>query len=192
MKTVSLDRQGNVTGMTVEQVVEMNRDFAQHDAVRKIERWSIREFMREQSVAGFLKGKVLDYGCGEQPYKGLVNGEYIPYSPCNDTPQSLTLLYDKCDAVMCNQVTQYVDNVPVMLARLHNLLKPEGHLVLTFATNWDEVETGDLHRFTARGMEIMLHNAEFDLLVRARRAEVTHGLFKFPLGYGMVCRRRKD
>jgi SAM-dependent methyltransferase len=168
----------------------MNRDFASYDAVRKIERWSIREFMREQSAAGYLKGKVLDYGCGKQPYKGLVDGEYIPYSPCTDTTQSLALLYSKCDAVICNQVTQYVQDVPVMLKHFRNLLRPEGKLVLTFATNWDEVEQGDLHRFTARGMELMLNASEFNVLVRVRRAEVTHGLFRFPLGYGMVCKRR--
>ena len=187
MRTVSLDRQSNVMGLTVDQVMEMNRDFAQYDAVRKVERWSIREFMREN--AGLLTGRVLDFGAGEQPYKSLVTGEYVPYSPDKDTTQTLTLLQGSVDVVMCNQVTQYVQNLAAMLNRFRLLLKPCGYVVATFATNWDEVEDTDLHRHTSVGMRKLMFANGFDVLRCERRAEVTHGAFKFPLGYGIVARK---
>ena len=192
MNTVTLRENGDLLGMTPSQIAEMYMDFAQYDAVRRIERWSIREFMRECHDNNYFRGKTLDYGCGEQPYSRYVAGEYIPYYPAKDTLQTLALLNGRVDTIMCNQVTQYVPNVPGMLARFYKLLKPRGHVVITFATNWDEVEPEDLHRFTARGMESMLASAGFELIVSVRRAEVAHGLFKFPLGHGMVARRRPE
>ena len=190
MDTVALHNDGLITGMTPQQVHDMNRDFAQYDVVRRVERWSIREFMREN--VRFLRGRVLDFGAGSQPYRSLVGGEYLPYSPDSDTTQTLMMLDGRCDAVICNQVTQYVPDVPAMLARFRMLLKLHGYVVMTFATNWDEVEPEDLHRFTAYGMKAMLANANFELIVSERRAEVTHGMFKFPLGHGMVARRRPE
>src|SRR5665213_2964915 len=163
--------------MTSEQLEEMHRDFARYDVVRRVERWSIREFMREN--AWMLTGHVLDYGAGDQPYKDLVvnnnTGKYIPYSPNKDTTQTSTMLQGSVDAVMCNQVTQYVQNLTHMLNRFRLLLKPHGYVVMTFATNWDEVEDTDLHRHTAAGMKKLMFANGFDVLKCERRAEVTYG-----------------
>ncbi len=184
MNTVTLDREGSIAGMNAAQQAEMHRDFAQYDAVRRIERWSIREFMREN--AALLTGRVLDYGCGDMPYKDLVRGEYVPYEPTDKHPRMAQVSFD---AIMCNQVSQYVNRFDKTLREMYHSLKHEGHLVMTFATNWDEVEDTDLFRYTNVGMSMLLELAGFYVVKCERRAQVTHGLFKFPLGYGVVARK---
>jgi trans-aconitate methyltransferase len=82
---------------------------------------------------------------------------------------------------------QYISDVPHTLHVFAELLRPNGALVMTFPTNWDEVEETDLHRFTANGMRLMLIEAGFSVVKMERRAQVQIGNFRFPLGYGCVA-----
>jgi SAM-dependent methyltransferase len=97
-------------------------------------------------------------------------------------------LEQKWQTILCTQVVQYVEDVPALLASCARALAPGGHLVMTYPTNWDEVEAGDLHRFTKAGMERLLATAGFHVVVHERRAAVEVGDFRFPLGYGVVAR----
>jgi SAM-dependent methyltransferase len=152
------------------------------DPIRQVERASIRAFMEKHAAC--LTGRVLDFGAGQQPYRDLVSGDYIPY----EKGGHLTGGY--VDAVMCNQVLQYVDRpLDILRHGIYSALKPGGHLLLTYPTNWDEVEPTDLWRWTRAGMEQLLRQAGFAILIHERRAEVVLGNFKFPLGYGAVCTR---
>lgn len=185
MDTVTLHAAGNVTGMTPEQLQEMHADFSAYDIVRRVERWSIREFMREN--AGVLKGRVLDFGAGLAPYRGLLAcSEYVPWSPGGNTYQ-LCPSHGLYDGVLCTQVVQYVPDPRTTLMNLAELLRPGGRLVLTFPTNWDEVEDSDFWRFTSEGMAFLLANAGFKVQNMVRRAQVQMGNFRFPLGYGVVA-----
>lgn len=168
-------------------------------SLREIERASIRAFVQGAADAGYLSGRVLDYGCGKQPYRNIVeagSGEYEGYDyvffPGNvsgenvgDRPQ----LGDWRDAVLCTQVIQYVPDVLSFLkADLRSLIRPKGHLVLTYPTNWPEVEPEDLHRFTKAGMERLLTNAGFNIVVHERREKISYEHNLFALGYGVVAR----
>ncbi len=181
MNTVTLQQDGIIVGMTGVERGEMDRDFREYDIVRRVERWSIREFMRDN--AQYLRGRVLDFGAGTQPYRDLVKGEYVPWSPGQSRPSG------PFDAVMCNQVLQYVSDPRAELVDISRSLRSGGHLVLTFPTNWDEVEDIDMWRFTATGMKYLLRLSGFEVVRMERRAQVTHGLFKLPLGYGCVAER---
>ena len=151
-------------------------------SVRIIERASIRRFVHD--CRDKLLGRVLDFGAGDQPYRNLVDGEYIPHELGNSFPQPESL-----DAILCTQVLQYVSSPQDVLWAFRTWLKPEGHLVLTYATNWDEVEPDDLWRFTKAGMEGLLRQARFEILHHERRAEINLGGFHVPLGYGVLARR---
>ena len=189
MRTVTLDYPYGVdlpSGMTMAQIGEMRSTFATYDMVRQIERWSIRQFMLENS--DLLAGDVLDFGAGDEPYKAMVRGTYTPYKP-EDAPFLTEQRHGAFDAIMCNQVMQYVSHPARALRDLYHALRPHGHLVMTFATNWAEVEVSDLHRHTAAGMRQLLVNAGFTVGKMERRAELAYGHFKFPLGYGIVARK---
>ena len=154
-----------------------------NDAIRQIERASIRAFMLKHS--SLLKGRVLDFGSGDEPYKDLIRGEYVPFEK-----DHANFPGGYFDAAICNQVLQYVaDPTNTLRWALHASLKAGGHLILTYASNWDEVEKEDLWRFTKMGMEKLLREAGFTILEHELRAKVTVGNFSFPLGYGVVCKR---
>lgn len=150
------------------------------DRIRQMELASIRAFMEQNR--GLLKGRVLDFGAGRQPYRDLVDGEYVPV----DKGQGYEGTFD---AIMCNQVLQYVANPKLVLLTFAAALRPGGRLVMTYPTSWDEVEGDDWWRFTKAGMEVYLRVAGFTINVHQRRAEVGIANFTFPLGYGVVCTR---
>jgi SAM-dependent methyltransferase len=160
-----------------------------HHTVRELERDSIREFMTRNRH--LLCGRVLDFGAGKpgtcrepQPYRHLVEGEYVPYDKGDAWPRG------PFDAVMCNQVFQYLEDPVSWAHALLMALKPGGHLVMTYATNWEECEASDLARFTRIGMDRLLKSVNFEILGHERRASINLGGFQFALGYGVVARRR--
>lgn len=150
--------------------------------VRSVERASIREFM--ESHREYLKGRVLDFGAGDQPYRDLVEGDYEPHEKDERFPSGYY------DAVMCNQVLQYVDDpAHVLRWAVRGSLKVGGVALITYPTNWDEVEPSDKWRFTKSGMEQLLKAADLKVLAHELRAVVKVGQFSFPLGYGVVCQK---
>jgi SAM-dependent methyltransferase len=155
--------------------------FVHPDPIRQAEVASILLFM--QRHRHYLKGRVLDFGAGREPYRDLVEGGYVPFEKGD------AWLGGAFDAVMCNQVLQYVDSPEKELLRFAACLKPGGHLVMTYPANWDEVEETDLRRFTQAGMTKLLEDAGFRILTHERRAEVAIAHFKFALGYGVVCQK---
>jgi len=166
----------------------INANMWNNDTIRDLERRSIRSFVAQHKQC--LKGRVLDFGAGTpttcrtpQPYRDLVEGEYVAYDV--DSPS----VWGPWDAILCTQVVQYIPDVPKLLSRFEAQLVAGGYLVMTYPTNWAEVEGSDLWRFTRAGMERLLHDAELEVLHHERRAEVTLGGFAFALGYGVVAKK---
>lgn len=149
---------------------------------------AIRRFMEAHS--GLLTGRVLDFGAGKpgtcrvpQPYRDLVSGEYLPFDKGDEMPAA------PFDAVMANQVLQYLPDPVSQLRSFARDLKPGGHFVATYATNWAEAEQTDLWRITKAGMERALRLIGISVLHHDLMLEIDLNGFKFPLGYGIVGRR---
>ena len=152
--------------------------------IREIENESIKKFMESNSQ--FLKGRVLDFGAGKMPYKDLVNGVYVPF----DKLYSEEFPLDKYDAIMCNQVLQYLLRPDTLLREFANWLKPGGYLVMTYPTCWEEVEGDDIYRFTKNGMELLLAANGFEIIKHERRCYLPFEDFNLSIGYGIVARKR--
>lgn len=149
-----------------------------YDLIRQIERYGILEFMK--SNVHLFVGRVLDFGSGTQPYKHLISGKYTPHEK-GDTIKGMY------DTIICNQVFQYLRDPEQIIESFHTHLTFGGYLVMTYATNWDEVEDDDLTRITKSGMTKMLEAARFNIIRHERRSQVSFNNFKFPLGYGVVA-----
>lgn len=161
-----------------------------------IEKDSIRRFV-ERWAPKYLTGDVLDYGCGRQPYRSVVDevgGSYHPFdrvqfggnvSGGNVGPDPRVGGYD---AILCTQVVQYVPAVQLLptVARWASYLRPGGVLVMTYPTTWPEIRD-DLHRFTRLGMESILGAGGFRVLRHEQRAAVPGLGVELPLGYGVVA-----
>lgn len=178
--TLNIDDEGIVTG---EDQKTLDRLFPDYDRIRQVERMSILRFMEEN--ARFVEGRVLDYGSGTQPYKHLVKGEYFAHEK-NDPPPAPLAPFD---AIMCNQVIQFIPDPPAFFRSLADMLHVGGYLVITWPTNWDEVEADDLWRFTLMGMRKLINDAGFYIHTCTCRAQVRICNFRFPLGYGIVAQK---
>jgi SAM-dependent methyltransferase len=168
------------------------------DELTRIENESILAFLHSVADEGYLRGRVLDYGCGRAPYRRLVEehgGEWFGYDDPK-YPDSMASRYvgdwsqtETYNAILCTQVLQFVPDIPELLRRLHGLLRPDGDLVMTYTTNWPEVNAGDLHRHTRAGMAALLDAAGFSVLRHDRRATIHAHEYEWPFGYGVVAKR---
>ena len=162
--------------------------YAAEDPIRRMERASIRWWMERQRE--YLKGRVLDFGAGKpgtcyqpQPYRDLVDGEYVPIDIGDEYPDG------EFDAILCTQMLNYCGPVSA-LQKLRQSLKVGGHMVITYPSNWTEIEEDDLWRYTRAGMSMLLNRyAPMEIVTHDLRATVHVGNFTFPLGYGVVARK---
>lgn len=155
--------------------------------------------MQRQHIVAFLSdqdftGRVLDFGCSNGPYRGIVeakggvwhgyNRGIYPGGSKEDIGPSEPL-EQTWDVILSSQMTQYVPDVPRLLADFHACSK---RLVLTIATNWPEVEPEDLFRFTRTGMEHLLTHAGWSVVEVRQLGAVPFGEREScALGYGFVC-----
>jgi SAM-dependent methyltransferase len=163
--------------------VALTKDFPEYDLIRQIERYSIREYMRSQAHL-MMTGNILDFGSGTQPYRSLVKGNYWPLEKGEPFPDILF------DVIMCNQVLQYIEDVPSLLCTFYNHIKEGGYLIMTGGTNWPEVEEDDIARHTRSGIKRLLIKAGFDVLrcqVRSELLMLRH--FNFSLGWNVLAQR---
>lgn len=157
------------------------------DPLRVAEQTSIEQFVAKHR--GFLKGRVLDFGAGKpgtcrkpQPYRAFVAGHYIPYDKGDALPDG------DFDAILCTQVLQYLRPREAFLFFRDRLRVRGGVLVMTYATNWPEVEPGDKYRYTKAGMDEALVSSGFSILEHEPRAALVIPPNEFILGYGVVAR----
>jgi hypothetical protein len=143
--------------------------------LRERERQSITDFLQEHSDK--LAGRVLDIGCGKQPYKRLVeeaggtytgyDGKSFPGSVVEKDvgPSWSQITLREYDAVMMTQVWEYMeaDVLQLLLCDLASgiALKPGGWFLATGPTNWPVIEPDDLWRFTTSGVSHLLSRAGF-------------------------------
>ena len=158
-----------------------------------IERASLRAFV--ESCAEHLTGRVLDYGCGRQPYRDVVDaarGEYVPYNRAefngcagsgNAGPNNPLAL--GADTILCTQVIQYIPEPLRLLDQFRDCLEPSaGRLILTGPTCWVE-PPGHLHSHTLEGVRRLLEQAGFVVDRLESRGHVGPG---FSIGYGAIGR----
>jgi hypothetical protein len=170
------------------------------DDIRRMERESIREWILhaadEHKV--FDGRQVLDYGCGRQPYREIIEeagGAYYGFDRTAFGGSTVTedvgnlddVLSTEWGAIVCTQIVQYVAEPRELLNFFLELLEPGGTLTITWPTCWDEIESADLWRFTQQGGLKLLADAGFGAVTSTRRAEVSISGFRFCLGHGAIA-----
>jgi SAM-dependent methyltransferase len=142
------------------------------------------------------RGKVVDVGCGAQPYRELFPAETTYVGLDVDEAEAHfgyavpdTIHFDggawpaetgQADLVLCTEVLEHVLDPRALLAEAHRALRPGGRLLLTvpFAARWHFVPH-DYWRFTPASLKHLLEEAGFrDLVVWARGNEITVACYK--------------
>lgn len=167
--------------------------------LRERERESIKDFVTTHSDK--LGGLTLDFGCGTQPYRKIVEavgGEYKPFDrwgyPGSTVQTDIgddwpLMMRGTWDAVLCTQVIQYVIEPGKLVGNFWAALKPGAWLVMTGPTNWPEVEKDDFWRFTVAGVGYMMTAAGFTEVVVASREAILVNDIGLSIGWGAVGRR---
>jgi SAM-dependent methyltransferase len=132
-----------------------------------------------------LDGRVLDVGCGRQPYRRfLASGtKYVGME--YDTRLRPTVVGDVkalpfrdgvFDGVMCNEVLEHVPDPAQALAEINRVLRPGGQVYVTVPQSWGlHYEPYDFYRYTKYGISHLLEHAGF----RVTATDKMGGLFSF-------------
>lgn len=158
-----------------------------------------------------LSGKLLDVGCGAQPYRPLL-GKSIVYTGIDTTDAkshfgyeiSDTIYFDgdrfpvadgQFDVVLCTETIEHVFDIRQFLAELHRCLADNGRLIITvpMSARWHFIPH-DYWRYTPASLLKLLEASGFaEVEVFARGNAVTVACYKtmalilpfaFPQGHG--------
>jgi hypothetical protein len=164
-----------------------------------LEKDSIRKFVHAAADDGLIRGRILDYGCGLQPYRDILEGAgqytgwdrraYLGNVSRKDIGDAwLAIAQNDWDTVVTTQVIQYVPDGYRWLRDIRdNLLVLGGHLVMTYPTSWPEIRD-DHRRYTKIGMEQLLAASAFTIVRHEQRAVLPFDGFELALGYGVIGR----
>src|SRR5579875_3035709 len=107
-----------------------------------------------QKLSSHLHGKLLDFGCGQKPYKNLFSvQEYIGVDFENlghpHVNESIDIFYDghklpfaneTFDSVFCSEVFEHIFNLEEILKELNRVLKSGGMMLITCPFSYCEHE----------------------------------------------------
>ena len=147
--------------------------------------------------APLLSGRLLDVGCGSQPYRPLFAVDaYVGLDIDSETSRKRGVadyLYDgkifpfadsSFDAVLCNQVLEHVFNPDEFLGEIARVLKPGGKLLLTVPFVWDEHEQpNDYARYSTFGLRALLEKQGIRILQHKKLGADASILFQLANAY---------
>lgn len=136
---------------------------------------SIQNAWMLEKALPLVRGVVLDYGCGGQPYRQLISSHISRYIGADvAAAQGITLdiefLPDEplplgdgsIDTILSTQTLEHVRDVDHYLGECNRLLKSDGILILTAPMQWRHHETPyDYLRFTRFGLTEYLRRHGF-------------------------------
>ena len=105
-----------------------------------------------RKVLPFFKGEVLDVGCGQSPYKFLLNKDQAKYYGIDITEADRFNYHNsdvtyfngrdipfgdgKFDGLICTEVLEHVEDYQRLIDEMHRVLKPGGYIAF---------EVGEVH-----------------------------------------------
>lgn len=119
--------------------------------------------------------KVLDYGCGNKPYKELFTGVCNNYFGADlqgnnfaeiiiNTDGTLPTENQTFDCVLSSQVLEHVENPLLYLAEAYRVLKEDGLIILSTHGYWQyHPDPNDFWRWTSAGLKKILVDAGFKI-----------------------------
>lgn len=123
--------------------------------IKKLQRNSFRE------EASAIKGRVLDIGCGQMPYRRHVScDEYVGIDSFSGTRPNLAAEADKLpfkdgsfDCVICTEVLEHLAVPSDCIAEVKRVLKDGGRVYITVPQSWPlHYAPYDYLRFTEYGL----------------------------------------
>jgi SAM-dependent methyltransferase len=125
----------------------------------------------------FLKGELLDVGCGSKPYEKLfVNcNKYVGLELESQKKDSKADYFyngtnfpfedNKFDSIFCSQVLEHVFEPEIFLSEINRVMKKDGLIILTLPFIWDEHEQPyDYARYSSFGLNYLIKKQGFEVV----------------------------
>jgi SAM-dependent methyltransferase len=141
--------------------------------------WLVHRITRRHiaGAARYGRGRMLDVGCGRQPYRDLFA---LAVSSCvgldrrgdpdvKGDAQALPFREGSFDTILCSQALEHLPEPGRALAEMGCVLRAGGHLILTAPHIWGiHEEPHDYYRFTRYGLRHLMQQAGLEVVeVRA-------------------------
>ena len=127
-----------------------------------------------KKYSGYLKGRVLDIGCGAKPYKKylVASTEYIGMDESKEIAPDVLGKSDKVpfsdgyfDSVLCTELLEHLPEPQDTLIEVKRVLKKSGYLYLTVPQEWClHYEPRDYFRFTKYGIKYLLEKNGLEVI----------------------------
>lgn len=141
----------------------------------------------------YLSGRLLDFGCGDKPYKKFISvQEYIGLEIESieqaHNSEEIDVYYDGItipfndnhfDSVFSSEVFEHVFNLEQVLKELHRVLKPGGNMLITLPFVWYEHSIPwDFARYTSFGIKYLLEQNGFEVVVSEKTTNYVETVFQ--------------
>jgi SAM-dependent methyltransferase len=151
-----------------------------------------------KKLAPALQGKLMDFGCGQKPYRRLFQvDEYIgvdydnPGHPHDN--EAIDVYYNgktipfpaqHFDSVFSSEVFEHVFNLPEILTELNRVLKTSGLMLITCPFAFCEHEQpNDYARYTSFAMRYMLEQNGFEIVEQIKTGNSIEAIYQLRLVY---------
>ena len=168
---------------------------ASYDEVTGRDRWEVRivnAWIRAtlpRLLASVGPGPVIDAGCGEQPFRALVEANarrYVGMDAIQNSSNSVAVLSDlesvpaagpRYPFVLCTEVLEHVVDIDRSFEGLRRLTAPGGYVVLTVPFLFPvHMEPFDFRRLTEYGISQLAADHGFEVVSFERLGRATDGL----------------
>ncbi len=125
----------------------------------------------------YAKGRLLDIGCGNKPYKEIVSAQIDEYLGCDIIQSSqncvdiicpannIPLANNSIDTVISTQTIEHVENPQELVNEAFRILKKNGTFIVSGPMYWPlHEEPYDFFRFTKYGFRYLLEKAGFIII----------------------------
>ena len=129
------------------------------------------------ALARYAKGQLLDIGCGNKPYAGLMSEAVTTYIGCDivqSNDQCVDLLCpanqipvgdESFDTVISTQTIEHVEDHQGLVSEAYRILRHGGYLIISGPMYWPlHEEPYDFFRFTRHGFKYLLEKAGFEVV----------------------------
>jgi SAM-dependent methyltransferase len=151
-----------------------------------------------ERLAPELKGRMMDFGCGQKPYKNLFAvSEYIGVDFENPghphLNESIDVFYDGktlpfpdgyFDSIFCSEVFEHIFNLPEILKELNRVVKTGGLILITCPFAYCEHEIpNDYARYTSFAMRHLLEQSGFQVKEQIKTGNSLEAIAQLRLMY---------
>jgi SAM-dependent methyltransferase len=125
----------------------------------------------------YSRGRLLDIGCGNKPYRPLIESQITEYMGCDIVQSSehcvdiispatdIPLPESTFDTVISTQTIEHVAEHQLLVNEAYRLLKPGGYFIVSGPMYWPlHEEPYDFFRFTKHGFIHILTLAGFSII----------------------------